>query len=183
MTKSKKAIFGMLSMLLVAAVAVAGVVMWLTDKTKTIQNTFTVGDIEITLTESEDLDLKMIPGKTITKDPVVGVDAKSEACWLFVKVEESANFDTYMTYEIAEGWTELSGVAGVYYRSVDKTTAAAGTTFGVLKNNQVSVLKTVNSDQLAAAGTNAPTLSFTAYAVQSEGVDSAADAWAKVPTA
>ena len=31
----------------------------------------------------------MIPGKTLAKDPMVTVEAGSEACYLFVKVEET----------------------------------------------------------------------------------------------
>lgn len=59
----KKALFIMLSAALIVCATVAGTLAWLTDTTDPVVNTFTVGDINITLTESENLDLKMVPGR------------------------------------------------------------------------------------------------------------------------
>ena len=181
----KKALFIMLSAALIVCATVAGTLAWLTDTTDPVVNTFTVGDINITLTESEKLDLKMVPGQPIEKDPKVTVKAGSEACWLFVKVEKSGNFDDFMTFEMADGWIALSGYAGVYYRNVDATNADTG--FDVLKDKKVMVLETVTKTKLEgvknADGTpneNAPTLTFTAYAVQKDGIADAATAWGKV---
>lgn len=164
--------------MLVLCCAVGGTLAWLSDKTDSVVNTFTVGDINITLTESDNLNLKMVPGNNITKDPKVTVKSGSEACWLFVKVEKSANFDDFMTYEMADGWTVLTGVDGVYYREV--TASAADTSFEVLKGNQVTVKDTVKKEDLQAVKTaNQPTLTFTAYAVQKDNIADAATAWAK----
>lgn len=168
----------MLSAALIVCATVAGTLAWLTDTTDPVVNTFTVGDINITLTESENLDLKMVPGQTITKDPKVTVKAGSEACWLFVKVDKSVNFDGFMTFEMADGWIALSGHAGVYYRNVDATNADTG--FDVLKDKKVTVRDTVTKTMLEGAKTNAPTLTFTAYAVQKDGINDATTAWGKV---
>ena len=65
----KKALFIMLSAALIVCATVAGTLAWLTDTTDPVVNTFTVGDINITLTECENLDLKMVPGQPIRKDP------------------------------------------------------------------------------------------------------------------
>lgn len=54
----KKALFIMLSAALIVCATVAGTLAWLTDTTDPVVNTFTVGDINITLTESEILNLK-----------------------------------------------------------------------------------------------------------------------------
>ena len=182
----KKALFIMLSAALIVCSTVAGTLAWLTDTTEPVVNTFTVGDINITLTESENLDLKMVPGQTITKDPKVTVKDGSEACWLFVKIEKSANFDDFMTFEMADGWIALAEQDGVYYREVATTTA--DTDISVLKDNKVMVLDTVTKAMLegvknADDGTpneNAPTLTFTAYAVQKDGINDATTAWGKV---
>lgn len=174
----KKKVLSIVAVVLVLCCAIGGTLAWLTDKTDPVVNTFTVGDINIELTESENLNLKMVPGNTITKDPKVTVKANSEACWLFVKVEESANFDNFMTYAMADGWTALPDVAGVYYREVAATTAA--TDFSVLKDNSVLVKDSVTKAMLnGLSETTFPTLTFTAYAVQKDNVNSAADAWAK----
>ena len=177
----KKSFVMVLALVLVFAVAVGGVVAWLTDKTGSVVNTFTVGDINIELDETTGNSYKMVPGNTIDKDPKVTVKANSEACYLFVKVEKSTNFDTFMTYTMADGWTALDGQNGVYYREVGATTA--DTSFEVLKDNQVTVKDTVTKTQLEAVKTaNQPTLTFTAYAVQKDNINSAADAWSKIPT-
>lgn len=166
-----------------AVLTIAGTTLaYLTAKTDAVVNTFTVGNIDITLTETT-TNFKMVPGSTIAKDPKVTVKANSEACWLFVKVEESTNLDSFISYTIASGWTALTGVDGVYYREVAATTT--DTSFDVLVNNQVTVKDTVTKpmmDAITNGTANNPTLSFTAYAVQKSGVNTATDAWAKFST-
>lgn len=175
----KKKVLSIVAVVLVLCCAIGGTLAWLTDKTGPVVNTFTVGDINIELAESENLDLKMVPGNTITKDPKVTVKANSEACWLFVKVEKSSNFDNFMTYEMADGWTALPGVAGVYYREVAATTTA--TELSVLKDNSVLVKDSVTKADLNALTRDTfPTLTFTAYAVQKDNVADAATAWGKL---
>ena len=173
----KKVFLSMAAVILVLCCAVGGTLAWLTDKTDSVTNTFTVGDINIALAETTS-DYKMVPGNTIAKDPKVTVKAGSEACWLFVKVEKSSNFGTFMTYEMADGWTALTRNDGVFYREV--AAATTDTDFAVLKNNQVKVLDTVTKEMLTGQGFTAPPLTFTAYAVQKDNIATAAEAWAKV---
>ena len=188
----KKTFVLLLALVLIAGAAVGGTLAWLTDTTDAVQNTFTTSNIEIELDESDNLDLKMIPGWTITKDPKVTVIAGSEKCYLFVKIEKSSNFDNFMTYTVAADWTPLNdtnndGVAddGVYYRVVNASDADQE--FAVLKDNQVSVLGTVTKadmEALKAANATLPTLTFTAYASQymknNTEFFTAADAWTNV---
>lgn len=187
----KKFAIVIVAVALVIGGIVGGTLAWLIDDTDPVKNTFTVGDINITLEESENLDLKIVPGKEITKDPEVTVVANSEACWLFVKIEESDNLDTFITYAVAGGWIPLTdinkdGVAddGVYYRQVASSTKDQP--FQVLAGNKVIVSDTLTKkevEEIKTAGN--PTLTFTAYAVQSanltdqnsDNVVDAADAW------
>ena len=174
----KKVLICVVAVVLVLCCAVGGTIAWLTAKTDSVKNTFTVGDIDIELKETAK-DFKMVPGNIIAKDPKVTVTANSEACWLFVKVEASENLESFITYAIAAGWTMLE--SGVYYREVDADTAKAGTSYDVLTGNQVTVKETVTKEQMKALTPETyPTLTFTAYAVQKDNVTTAADAWAKV---
>lgn len=174
----KKKVLSIVAVVLVLCCAIGGTLAWLTAQTNPVVNTFTVGDINIELTETT-TNYKMVPGNTIEKDPKVTVKANSEACWLFVKVEKSSNFDSFMTYAMADGWTALPGVAGVYYREVAATTAA--TDFSVLKDNSVLVKDSVTKADLNALTRDTfPTLTFTAYAVQKDNVADAATAWGKL---
>lgn len=144
---SRKAFLFTLAAVLLIGCSVGGTLAWLTANTDAVKNTFTVGNINITLTETKK-DFKMVPGCTIAKDPKVTVETGSEACWLFVKIAESANLDDFITYTVVtgeNGWTALTdadndGIAddGVYYRQVPAPTAA-DTTFSVLKDDEVTL--------------------------------------------
>lgn len=196
----KKAIVAVVALVLVLCCAMGGTLAWLVAKTDPVVNTFTYGDINISLwehelnedgltlstevfTETEQTGFKMIPGNKIEKDPTVTVKADSEASWLFVKIVESDNFDDFMTYGVASGWTQLTVDAEgnaitdlIYYREVAATTA--DTDFAVLANDSVSVRDTVTKDMLKDGVFVAPTLSFTAYAVQRDAnITTAAQAW------
>ena len=188
---STKVFLSLLALVLVVGCAVGGTIAWLTAKTDPVVNTFTYGKINIELTETKPENKKatIIPGVNISKDPKVTVIGGSEACWLFVKVAE-ANWPTFIdedgrkvSYAIATGWEELSGVAGVYYREVDAVTANKD--FYVLAGDATYPNGVVTvSEELTKAEVNSittqPTLTFTAYAVQKDGIGTAADAWDKV---
>ena len=170
----KKLTVSLAVLALVACMTAGATLAWLTAKTSSVTNTFTYGDINIELKETTGESYKMVPGNTIAKDPKVTVKANSEACWLFVKVEKSTNFDEFMTYGIADGWTKLDGVDGVYYREVASPTD--DTVFDVLKDNSVTVKTTVTKEQFNSLTSN-PTLTFTAYACQKDNVSTATQAW------
>lgn len=184
----KKSLALVLALAMIVVCVVGGTLAWLIDKTDPVTNTFTYGDIDITLAETTGTSYKMIPGYTIDKNPKVTVLAGSEKCFLFVKVDKSANFDKFMTYTIATDWTALTGVDGVYYRIVDAS--ATNQEFGVLKDDQVIVKDNVTKadmDGLKANVATQPTLTFTAYACQYNSTNgtpfSPAAAWENVPKA
>lgn len=176
-----KAFTAMLALTLVLAAywAVGGTAAWLAAKSEPIASTFTFGDINITLTETDHQEqIKIIPGVDIPKDLRVTVKADSVDCWLFVKVEEAGTFvDGKVTYSIDGGWTKGDGSqipTNVYYREVN--TATTDSVFSVLMGDKITV-----SNELTKAdieNITGPTLTFTAYAVQKEGINTAADAWA-----
>ena len=154
---------------------------WLMDKTETINNTFTIGNVDITLEETA-TEFKMGPGDTITKDPKVTVVAGSEACWLFVKIDESTNLDDFITYTVDSAWELVPGETNVYYIKVD----TAGSTYSVLTDDEVTVKNTVTKammDEIKQGTATAPVLSFTAYAIQQTGFATPEAAWAEAKNA
>lgn len=190
-----KAIALILALVLTVGGVIGGTVAWLIATPDPVVNTFTYGDINIELDETDtQLDgdnnpntneYEMMPGQAITKDPVITVKSGSEEMWLFVKLEKSSNFDTFMEYTVADSWTALSGVDGVYYKHITaEEVATADKEIAVIKDNTVTVRESVTKDQLNAldsgSSENYPTLTVTAYAVQYAGNATAADAWAKV---
>ena len=159
----KKIAISIVAVALVLCCAIGGTLAWLTDKTGPVTNTFTVGDINIDLTETT-TDYKMVPGNTIAKDPKVTVKANSEACYLFVKVTKSGNFDQFLTYEMADGWTQYEGTTDVWYRTVPASNA--NQEFEVLKDSKVTVKGTVTKEMMTSSDFTNPTLTFKAAAVQ-----------------
>ena len=79
---SKKALAMLLSLVLVIGCVAGGTLAWLTATSNEVNNVFTTSDIGVTLEESDDLNLKMVPGWTITKNPKATVTAGSEDCYL-----------------------------------------------------------------------------------------------------
>lgn len=201
-------------MSLVAVISIGGTIAWLTDSTQEVTNTFTAAGIDITLTETwnaganpddptsknDHWEVQLIPGKTYEKNPVVAVTRPDTDVdiYLFVKVEDNiSNYVTYTSLLNADnGWTQLSTTDGsvVWYRTVtaDETNSDGGApSWHLIDNDTVTVKSTLVKAGSAVDGdgnTNMPsdavTLKYTAYAIQTEGFNTAtstvADAWAKV---
>ena len=185
----------MLAIVLVVALSVAGTYAYLTDKTATIKNTFTVGNVNITLAETFNTDTnndnepdawqaQLIPGKEYFKNPVVTVVPGSEKCWLFVKFEENGNAANYLDYTsllAAPDWTQGDGTnipANVWYRVVDKN--ATNNAFHLLDGDTVTIRDDVTNENMEAA--SKAELAYTAYACQFEGM-TAEQAWTAVKNA
>lgn len=187
--KGKRGRISFLAMTIAACLLVFGIVggslAWLMTETDPVVNVFTYGDINITLVETTPERCKMTPGKEIEKDPTLTVLADSEDCWLFVKIEESTDkaLGDYIEYTVADGWTALDGVDGVYYRTVDSSDT--DTAFSILKDDRVKVKDSVTKAMFEVLDdSNYPRMTFTGYAVQRDmniaAIDSAAEAWALV---
>lgn len=183
---SKRALIILLAAAMMLAGAAGGTIAYLHSGAQEVKNTFTFGDISITLQETdtgldEDDDVntnryQMNIGQAIAKDPTVTVLGGSLDCWLFVKLEESENFVDFMEYTIADGWTPAGEDGSLIVREVHRN--AADQSFPVLRDNLVIVKDTVTlSDFAALSQADYPTLSFTAYAVQRENAETAETAW------
>ena len=168
------------AIVLVIGCTAGGTVAWLVSKPDPIVNTFTIGDINATLTETK-REFKIVPGVDIVKDPVATVEAKSEDCYLFVQLTE-ANWPTFtetgstarkVEYTVADGWTKLEN--GVYYRVVAKKDTDQH--FDVLKGNRVTVSNTLTKQE-ANGIADTPKLTVAVYAVQKAGIKTPNEAWA-----
>lgn len=168
MRRKSKALILTLCVALLVAASVLGTLAYLTAQSAPVVNTFMQVDLAETTT-----DYKMIPGCKIAKDPKATVRAGSVECWLFVKLEESENFDDFMTYAVdtSEGeWTLLRTEerASIYYRKILKEDI--GKDFPVLAGaggGEVTVKETVTKEMMDELTEETyPTLTITAYASQ-----------------
>ena len=184
MKNTKKMVALLLALTLMLGCAIGGTVAYLIDQTSTIENTFTSSDVSIKLeedgAENNKQSFQMVPGKEITKKATVTVNANSEKCYLFVKVEKSSNFDTYMTYSMNSGWTQLkdgngNNVVGVFYREVVSSTE--NQPFEVLADNKVVVKNTLTKTDMESAKNADTYMKFTAYAIQFDHLENVSNAY------
>lgn len=202
MKKAKKVVALALCAVMLVVGSVAGTMAYLTSQ-DAVSNTFTVGNVVITLDElnvdgknaageansSETRDkanaYKLIPSGEYVKDPIVHFAANSEASYLFVKVEnglvkdgvniEAAASDEYKT--IAQQITTNNGwtqlEGNIYYKQVP---AAGDTNVDYPVFAEFEIADNVDNDTLAKfAGAK---INVTAYAVQADGFANANAAWA-----
>lgn len=190
-TRSKALLLTLCAVLLVTA-SVLGTLAFLTSTDK-VENTFSVGQVQITLDEKDtdnstpgaDRDkanaYHLLPGHAYEKDPTVHVDSVSEDSWIFVKVEngisayEAATVkDGYTSIAdqiLANDWTALAGVDGVYYKAYTKSTTGAD----LVVFSNFKIADEANKVD-GWADLNAK-VTVTGYAVQKDGFDTALAAW------
>ena len=180
----KKKLALLMAMVMVFGVTVAGTLAWLMDESVEVVNTFTVGDINIDLSETTGDEYHVVPGTAQAKDPKVTIEEDSEKAWIFVQIKEE-DTDGLLTYEINDDdWDAVEGVDNVWYRIEDATTNGA-TSYYVLAgseenpNGEVSYSEDLEKVRLEAS--EGATLTFKAFAVQFEAAATAAEAWTKVP--
>ena len=176
MSKRKIAIF-VIAIICVTAIGIGSTFALLTSLSGSVKNTFTVGKVNIALSETTGSSYQLIPGTTVSKDPRVTVLKDSEECWLFVKIEATTGADGYISYSAADGWAPLSGQNGIYYRKAPKATD--NTAYSVLCDDCFTVKDTVSKEQMSALS-EPLTLTFTAYAIQAHGIENASEAWSEL---
>ena len=190
-----KTMFMILAVVLIVGISVGGTLAWLTATTDTVTNTFTVGDINITLAETTGNTYKFVPGDKLAKDPKVTVTGGSEDCYLFVRITEKNNTvpdsttdEKVINWAVASGWTAVADHDGYWYREVsskETDQAYAVLTDGIAddgKDGSVSVSTLVTKDMVDTLNTNRPQIVVTAAAVQKDNVTDVADAFSKLPT-
>lgn len=194
----KKKIMAAALAICMMATLVAGMSLAYFTDTDSKTNTFTVGNVDITLTEpswlgdtSEDA-VRLIPGKTIAKDPTITVAQGSQTAYTFMKVELSADFLELITdWATAQQVTDPKAVIGAWFTSATSPKIMAmGSDYvilGVLSPkaagdsvtyfDEVKVPATVTQEMIKADGDY--TIEITAYAIQAEGFYTTEDADAK----
>lgn len=121
----KKILTIVLSVVIVASVAIGGTLAFLTAETSALENVFTFDGIELELNEYEeyspdgtgtpypDTPVVIEPGMTVNKIPVITVKENSVSSYVYVKVTNG--FGELATVNIdADNWVTVSEENGIY---------------------------------------------------------------------
>lgn len=198
---ARKVLLMACSALLLVCLTVGATVAYLTSTTGPVTNTFTVGNVTITLDEAdvneygEEIanadrviknEYKLMPGHEYKKDPTVHVGSESEKAYLFVKVVngisaiEAAGDTTIAAQMKALGWKATSGDPSIFYLSAgaaDDATAAkiveAGKDYVVFNNFKIATDADVSNYATIVNGQEieANKITIKACAVQEDGVN------------
>jgi predicted ribosomally synthesized peptide with SipW-like signal peptide len=179
--KTKKILLTVAAMALVAVVAVSVTFAYLTDNAK-VENTFTIGKVDITLDEAivdeygkevtgegagrrTSNEYKLIPNHTYKKDPTIHVDSNSEKCWIFAKLENGLG--TAATITPVTGWTLIDSANNIYAFDTIKNPGDNQVFFEEFKLSANADPETLKNKKII----------ITAYAIQSDGFNTAQAAW------
>ena len=194
---------------------IGGAIAYFTD-TEQKTNTFTIGSVDITLTEdgwdaladANDNDIPdaaedMMPGESVTKDPLINNDSTKNDAYVFAKVEvpcttivaPATTSEELFTYTTNAGWTELSTAAvactsggtatHVYYYGTNGTLTtlakAANDSTPTSTSNPLFSTISLRSTLKGNEGlTGQKQVVITGYGIQTTGLSSTtpADVWA-----
>jgi hypothetical protein len=171
----KRTMIFITAMVLLFAIVTGSTIAYMTSKSAPVINTFTYGNVVITLDEARVNTLgkpvnasgtvvddvskadrttantyRLYPGTSYTKDPTIHVDANSENCYLFVKVVNpistiEASDNTIANQMKALGWSIVSGETNVYYYD-GKKQGTNDTTVTVSKGENIVVFEKIKID-------------------------------------
>lgn len=207
----KKQIIAVAAAAMICVGAIGGTFAYLTSGPAMVTNTFTVGNGVIFvdpdgnlaggLDEAKVNDLgeevpgaqrvtentyKLIPGHTYTKDPTVHIAAESDACYVFIHVENGissieASGITTIANQIAQNWTAVPEHDGYYYWT-NGILAADATDKNLVVFNDFTVDGSKAQEELKVLTDAGAKIEIKACAVQADGFNSAADAVVAWPT-
>lgn len=196
MKKAKKVLALAACAVLLVTASVMGTLAYLTAN-DSVTNTFTVGNVAITMDESkvtvygeyanengvkvnsideaarenDGNEYKLIPGHTYIKDPTIYVDEDSEDCWLFVKIENGLG--NAGDIDMNAGWVE-TGTEG-YWACEDKVVVDKNN----VENNKKTPFTSFTFDSEADPSEFADAkIVVTAYAIQADNLGTYDVAWA-----
>lgn len=123
MKNTKKALLALTCAVMLVVGSVMGTMAYLTDKTQVVENTFTIGNVDIKLDEAEIVNGKetgkrtetgnayhLLPGQVYAKDPTVTVVANSEDSYVraFVTVKYAEAADAVLAKYEYKTWFDFN---------------------------------------------------------------------------
>ena len=187
-SKSNRKKLVAVALLLCLVLLIGGISAYFTDKTETLSNTYTIGNIEIELTEPSWVAANaqgIMPGDEIAKDPTVKNTGSSDA-YVFVKVsiptgtvDGTADTELFTLVNsndqdgVNAGWVQVSRTAETgkvtyvyaYASATELTTVESGDTATLFNK-----VRFVNPRNAATTTLTNGSIDVTAYAIQTNNI-------------
>ncbi|MBQ4628237.1 MAG: hypothetical protein IJB44_04075 [Clostridia bacterium] len=200
----KRIAVALVALVMIVGCVVGGTLAWLSAKSNTVTNTFTYGDIEINLWETDLENNKtetgvaysnIVPGATVPKDPTITVIENSENCYVYAKVTNNVVLDgkTVVTCNIdGDNWTLIgsktndNGSVINLYKYNNIVTKSTSNTDLPSVFSDITFSGEIESDDIATLDAIENDIIIEAYAHQSDNIgeekiaNDAAIAWAGV---
>lgn len=203
-----------LAVVLAVCCATGGTIAWLTSTPDPVSGTFVVGNVSITLSDEKGIlkaeTAKAIatsntvtsytPGQAIESNPKITVEAGSEACFIFIHIEEEnnsfSNNEQVIQWTLNDSdndtnknWSAVQGHAG-YYCTILKKKPTENKTYTLFKDGKLTVNPSLTNEIISAKTFGNPTITITAAAVQMENIPNSnnngkigwRDAWELLPS-
>lgn len=174
----KKIVLGLTALILVVGLTIGGTLAYMQSTTETKVNTFTIGNVKLTLDETYVQNSQLIPGTVIAKKPVLTVKGGSEEAYVRAKVTVPAALAALVDINVDADMWELKDDGYYYLKSGAVAKDDADTVLPSLFTT-VTVKTTVTNEQLAALTADDLKISVTGYAIQTANFDNETAAWAK----
>lgn len=111
----KKLLATCLIIALAATAVIGGTLAYFTDTTEKQVNEFTVGNVNIDLTEPNwEGNANLMPGASFGKDPTITVDANSQDCYAFLKLDMNKYVSLINLMGVDAYKNNIGGLAGDY---------------------------------------------------------------------
>lgn len=204
-----KLVLALFAMILTLCCLTGGTLAWLTSTIEPVSNTFVIGSISATSSDSTGVfnansavaisnasdGITYVPGQVIEADPVITIAAGSEACYVFIHIDEENNSigeKKIVNWNLnnPDGiWTNVNGYDGYYYTCLDKISDVEDKCFHLLADKKLTVNEELSKNDVTSMSAAYPSFTISAAIVQAKNIPDSnndgaidwQDAWKLLP--
>lgn len=123
------------------------------------------GNVHIALSSNSGESIGLIPGNIAAKDNAVTIAAGSDSCYIFLMLNQSGEFDSFMEYGLDKSWQSIKGFKNVYYTEAEPSDSEQK--FVIFEGGEVGVSKEITKEDVAliAQTKSYPELAISATAI------------------
>ena len=186
MNTAKKLVIAVIALSLALICAVGGTLAFLVAESNSVVNTFTYGNITLTVTETKGEQkvnvrefANVIPGSIVEKDPTVTVKGNSEDCYVYVMIIDGLNIPSggRVSFNVNRNWEKINDHSEenhVYtlYKYKSKVEKSSDDQDLAKVFNEVEFDKSLNNEDLnALKQISYATITIKAFAHQAQNTD------------